>query len=48
MLLDLKLKNNSKNDVLEAEIERKNYTRAAHLAASPNLNNEEMEILRSL
>ena len=46
MLLDLKFKNNSKNEVLEAEIKRKNYTRAAHLAASLNLDEDEMENLR--
>lgn len=46
MLLDLTIEENSKNEVLKTEIEHKNYTRAAHLAASLNLNNDEIENLR--
>ena len=46
MLLDLTMKENSKNAALKTEIERKNFTRAAQLAASLNLNNDELENLR--
>ena len=47
MLLDLTTEINSKKEELKTEIERKNYIRAAHLAASLNLNNDELENLRN-
>ena len=46
MLLDLIKEENSKNAALRTEIERKSFTRAAQLAASLNLNNDELEKLR--
>ena len=46
MLLDLTMEEISKNAALKTEIERKNFTRAAQLAASLNLNNDELENLR--
>jgi hypothetical protein len=46
VLLDLTTEINSKQEELKTEIERKNYIRAAHLAASLNLNNDEIESLR--
>ena len=46
MRQDLTTGKNSKLETLEAEIERKNFTRAAHLAQSLNLNKDEIEKLR--
>ena len=39
VLLDVSIEKDSKNAALEIEIERKNFTKAAQLAASLNLNN---------
>jgi hypothetical protein len=46
MLIDLTIEENSKNAALKTEIERENFTRAAQLAASLNLNSDEIENLR--
>lgn len=46
MLLAPTIEENSKNAALKTEIERKNYTRLAHLAVSLNLTNDEIENLR--
>ena len=46
MLLDLTIEEDSKKAALKTEIERKNFSRAVDLAASLNLSNEEIEILR--
>jgi hypothetical protein len=46
VLLDLTTERNSRQEELKIEIERKNYSRAAHLAASLKVNNEEIENLR--
>jgi len=46
MLLDVSIEENSKYAALKTEIEGKNFTRAAQLAASLNLNNDEIENLR--
>jgi len=46
VLLDVSIEKDSKNAALEIEIERKNFTKAAQLAASLNLNNGEIENLR--
>jgi len=45
--MDLAMKENLIHESLETEIERKNFIRAAHLAASLNLNNDEIEKLRN-
>ena len=46
MLLDITAEEHSKNAELKTEIERKNFTRAVHLAESLNLDDEEVDNLR--
>jgi len=46
MLMDLAVIEKSKHESLETEIERKNFIRAAHLAVTLNLSNDEIARFR--